>query len=81
MKSESEPKLGKGLRMEWLLWFDVIAIFGVVALIGFLGGGGSTSRRSAGEESRPQRQRAEGEDLRAAAEAAPAPAEGRAQLT
>jgi hypothetical protein len=67
--------------MEWLLWFDVIAILGVVALIGFIGGGRSTSRRNAGEESSPQWQRAEGKDMRAAAEAAQTPAEGKAQPT
>ena len=50
--------------MEWLIWFDVMMIVGIVAFLGFVHAMGPTSHRSAREEPRPQRRSAKGAELR-----------------
>jgi len=64
--------------MEWLIWFDVMMIVGIVAFLGFINAMGLTSLRSAGKESPRQRESANGADLRRETEAAQVPAGGKA---
>jgi hypothetical protein len=35
--------------LEWLIWFDVMMIVGIVAFLGFINAMGWTSRRGAGK--------------------------------
>lgn len=65
--------------MEWFLGFDVIAILGIVALMGLNGRRRSTPRRDPAEDSRPQWKHAKGNELLRGTEAARLRTEGKPQ--
>ena len=65
--------------MEWFLWFDGIAILGMVVLLGLVDRRESTPRRESTERSSSQRERAEGKDPHRGAATGTLRAEGKPQ--